>query len=96
MVQDPNMARYVAAINPDASVPGRTKVQGDMKTLSDKNLSRIREALGTAHRVSVTTDIWSSKLSTDSYIGVTAHFINTVTRKRQWLKISKSGLDGSI
>ena len=89
MVQDPNMERYVKVLNPDANVPGRTKVQKEMKKLSDKNLSKIREALGTARRVSVTTDIWSSKLSTDSYLGVTAHFINTVTRKRQWLKISK-------
>ena len=89
MVQDPNMARYVKSLNPDADVPGRTKVQKDMETLSDKNLSKIREALRTARRVSLTTDIWSSKLSTDSYLGVTAHFINTVTRKRQWLKISK-------
>ena len=88
------MARYVAAINPDASVPGRTKVMGDIKSLSDKNLSNIRDALSRARRVSVTTDIWSSQLSTDSYIGVTVHFINTVTRKRQWLKISKSGEDG--
>ena len=39
--------------------------------------------------LSKTTDIWSSKLSADSYIGVTAHFINKKEGKRQWLKISK-------
>lgn len=42
MVQDPNMARYVKAINPDADVPGRTKVQKDMETLSGKNLSKFQ------------------------------------------------------
>ena len=88
-VQDPNMGRYVASLNPHASLPSRWKLQGLIKTLSDKNLLKIREALSTARQVSVTTDIWSSKLSTDSYIGVTCHFINPQTKRRQWLTISK-------
>ena len=82
------MARYVATINPDAIFPGRTKVMGDIKSLSNKDLSKIREALSRARQVSMTTDICSSKLSMDSYIGVNVHFINTFTRKQQWLEIS--------
>lgn len=50
--------------------------------MSDKIVIKIKE-------VSVTTDIWSSQLSTDSYLGITAHFINTKTRMRQSLTISK-------
>ena len=88
-VQDPNMERYVASLNPHASLPSRGKLQSLIKSVADKNICKIREALCTARRVSVTTDIWSSKLSADSYIGVTVHIINTHTKKRQWLKISK-------
>ena len=88
-VQDPNMLRYVKSLNPDATVPDRRKLTDGIATLCDKNIATIREALSNARRVNITTDIWSSKLSADSYIGVTAHFINQKERKRQWLKISK-------
>ena len=88
-VQDPNMLRYVKSLNPDATVPDRRQLTAGIATLGDKNILLIREALSTARRVNITTDIWSSKLSADSYLGITAHFINTQEKKRQWLKISK-------
>ena len=88
-VSDPNMARFVSSLNPQATIPSRWKLQGLIKTLAEKNLMKIRDALKTSRRVSATTDIWSSKLSADSYIGVTVHFVNSQTKKRQWLKISK-------
>ena len=59
--------------------------------MSDKIVIKIKEALLTARQVSVTTDIWSSQLSTDSYLGITAHFVNTKTRMRQSLTICKWG-----
>ena len=88
-VQDPNMLRYVQSLNPDATVPDRRQLTAGIATLCDKNREMIKEALSNASRVNITTDIWSSKLSADSYIGVTAHFINKKEKKRQWLKISK-------
>ena len=88
-VEDTNMQRYVKSLNPEATVPDRRKLTSGIATLCDKNIAMIREALSTARRVTITTDIWSSKLSADSYIGITAHFINQKERKRQWLKISK-------
>ena len=93
-VQDPNMLRYVKSLNPDATVPDRRQLTAGIATLGDKNILLIREALSTARRVNITTDIWSSKLSADSYIGVTAHFINNQERRRQWLKISRWFLRG--
>ena len=93
-VEDPNLARYVKSLNPDATVPGRKKLQKMINNISDKFVSQIREALLTARRVAATTDIWSSQLSSDSFIGVTVHFINGKTGKRMWLKISKCVLRG--
>ena len=59
--------------------------------MAEKVGLKIREALLTSRRVAVTTDIWSAHLSTDAYLGVTAHFIKSETKKRQSLKISKFG-----
>ena len=83
------MLRYVQSLNPDATLPDRRQLTAGIATLCDKNIEMIKEALGNASRVNITTDIWSYKLSADSYIGVTAHFINKKEGKLQWLKISK-------
>ena len=45
------------------------------------------DAMSKARKVSVTTDIWSSKCSTDSFIGITAHIFNPVTKKREVYRI---------
>jgi hypothetical protein len=45
------------------------------------------DAMGKARKVSVTTDIWSSKCSTDSFIGITAHMVNPVSKKREVYRI---------
>ena len=56
------MARYVKAINPDADVPWRTKVQKDMEKLSGKNLSKFQSIfwvaayLSPVYRVLLTSD----------------------------------------
>ena len=104
-VEDPNMEKYVKTLNPEvltnkllfifypppaqASLPSRWTLQRQVRSVYDKMNLKIKEALLTARHVSATTDIWSSQGSTESYIGITAHFINTVTRKRQCLKISR-------
>ena len=49
--------------------------------------SKIIAALEKARRVSITTDIWSSKCSTDSFIGITAHMVNPSTRKREVYRV---------
>ena len=72
-----------------ATLPSRQTLQRQILTVAEKITLKMKEALLTARRVSVTTDIWSAHLSTDSFIGVTVHIINGDTRKRQCLKISK-------
>ena len=69
------------AINPDADVPGRTKVQKDMKTLSGKNLSKFQSIfwvaayLSPVYRVLQTSDTEKMKevkkfLKSKSVIGL--------------------------
>ena len=44
---------------------------------------RIKSALTQSRQVSVTTDIWSSKGCLNSYLGITTHSFNPVTRKKE-------------
>lgn len=55
--------------------------------MSNEVKKRIIAALEKARRVSITTDIWSSKCSTDSFIGITTHMVNPSTHKREVYRI---------
>ena len=49
---------------------------------------KITEALGQARKVSVTTDIWSSKGCINSFLGITTHSYNPSTRKKENYRVS--------
>ena len=49
---------------------------------------RIKSALTQSRQVSVTTDIWSSKGCLNSYLGITTHSFNPVTRKKENYRVS--------
>ena len=53
-------------------------------------VERLRANLSMARRITITCDIWSSKLKGTIYFGLTAHFINGSTRKRQNLRLCKT------
>lgn len=50
-------------------------------------MARIKKDLQTARKVHATTDIWSSKLGVNSYLGLTVHFVNSQEKRRQSLRI---------
>ena len=60
-----------------------------IENTSDKLLEQMKQSLRNARRVAVTCDAWSGKNSTNSYLGVTAHFQDSVTKERKSLKIGK-------
>ena len=49
----------------------------------------MKKMMKDARRVMCTTDIWSNKLSVDSFLGVTCHFVSAKTHKRHTFKICK-------
>jgi hypothetical protein len=55
--------------------------------MAEKVKQKMIDAMRLARKVSVTTDIWSSKCSSDSFIGITAHMVNPVTKKREVYRI---------
>ena len=58
--------------------------------MADKLMTKMKTDLCTARRVTTTTDIWSAKLGINSFLGLTAHFVNSKERRRQSLKIGSS------
>ncbi len=52
--------------------------------------AKIRDNLRTARRVNTTTDIWAQKLSIHSYLGLTAHYVNTKEKRRQSIRLGLS------
>lgn len=68
-------------------MPNDRKLSSDTGEVTRILMDRIRLDLRAARRVHITTDIWSSKLGVDSYLGITVHFVNTKEKRRQSLRI---------
>ena len=68
-------------------MPCDKKLASDTREVAGMLRAKIRDNLRTARRVNTTTDIWAQKLSIHSYIGVTAHFINTQQKRRESVRL---------
>jgi hypothetical protein len=88
VVEDREFRAFVKELNPDAKVPGRSKVMKDIGRLSKEVTVKIRNAIKDARRVSFTVDIWSSAKCKNSYIGVTIHMFNFRSGKRERYRIA--------
>ena len=84
-----NIQNHIAIIfyHFQAKAPGRTKLRRLINKMAAEVMDRIIIALVKSRRVSITTDIWSSKLSVNSYIGITCHMVNPSTRKREVYRV---------
>ena len=68
-----------------AKAPSRKKLRTLINKLALEVLQKMKTALSQTRKVSVTTDIWSSKGCQNSYLGITTH---SVTRKKENYRIS--------
>ena len=71
-----------------AKVPSRWRLKRAVKALKKDVIVKMKDALKHGRRVSSTVDIWSSRKCKDSYLGVTCHFLNMKTRKRENYRLS--------
>ena len=71
-----------------AKAPSRKKLRTLINKLALEVSQKMKTALSQTRKVSVTTDIWSSKGCQNSYLGITAHSFNPVTRKKENYRIS--------
>lgn len=70
-----------------ARAPGRSRLTRTLKKIAAEVVEKISDSLCQARRVAITTDIWTTDKCVDSYIGLTAHFVNRKTRKREVYRI---------
>ena len=68
-------------------VPSSKKVTDIIGTTAEKALKHIKVCLQNCRQITITTDLWSTKCSNQSFIGVTSHAFNAMTRKRQSFKL---------
>ena len=70
-----------------AVLPNTKKVRRIMYENADKVVDQIKEAFSHSRKVALTCDIWSNKLITNSFLGVTAHLFNQNVKRRQAFRI---------
>ncbi|XP_062403782.1 E3 SUMO-protein ligase ZBED1-like [Sardina pilchardus] len=79
VVEDRGFKAFTKALNPSYSLPGRkTLSQVLVPQLYQRCHDHVRERVGHAAAVSLTTDCWTSR-STQSFMSVTCHFLEDFT-----------------
>ena len=94
-VEDPNMLLWLRSYDSQATLPSRFKLTKLVGEITCDVISLIKKSLSASHRVSVTTDIWTSQCSTNSFIGVTVHFVNPEKCQREYYRICCREFSGS-
>lgn len=76
MVEDRGFNDFVKALNPSYEIPNRHTISKSLiPARYEELLLKCRSLVAKARKVCVTTDCWTS-VNTESFIGVTAHFID--------------------
>ena len=74
-VEGAGFCHFMSVVEPHYVVPSRKHISGVLRCLYDEVKERVVVGeLDTATVVTLTTDFWTSA-ATDSYLGITAHFI---------------------
>ena len=58
-------------------------------TTAEKIIAQIKLCLSHSRQITIRTDLWSTRCSNESFIGVTSHSYNPKMRKRQSFKLCK-------
>ena len=88
VVSAPCFKKLVSDLNPHARTPGPDKTRKEINQLWDRVRGALKNAIEIARKVQVTTDIWTSKNLVASYLGLTIHFFNPKTRRRNAFTIA--------
>lgn len=77
IVEDEGFRLFVTALNPSYEIPNRHSISKSLiPARYEECVLQCREILANCKSVCITTDCWSS-INTESFIGVTAHFISS-------------------
>ena len=84
----PAFKKLVFDLNPHVLVPEQSKVKKDINDLWEKVRDALEEGIRVARKIALTTDIWSSKNMKHSYLGITIHYFNPISKVRAANKIA--------
>jgi len=77
VVEDGGFRDFVTALDPSFTIPTRQMLAKDMLTANYKDaVDKVKALLAQTEAVCLTTDAWTS-ICTESYIAVTAHYVNS-------------------
>ena len=88
IVSAPYFKKLIQDLNPHAKVPERKMMRKEINKVWEELREALKNALDVARKISLTTDIWTSKNMVASYLGITVHFFNPKTRCRAAHKIA--------
>ena len=88
IVSNQAFKEFIAELNTSAQVPAKDKMRKEVNLIWNDVREAIGKALKAARRVSITTDVWTTKGCTTSFLGVTVHFYNSETKCRGSNKIA--------
>ena len=72
---------FLGYLNPKFKVPSRRTLSRDIKKLGEETKVRMESLLDSVSYVATTADSWSSH--NRSFLGMTVHWINSVSLKRE-------------
>lgn len=76
IVEDNGFKNFVSTLNPSYKLPDRKTISGSLIPAAyEECLAYVQQRITNAKSVCITTDCWSSSVQ-DSYIAITAHFID--------------------
>ncbi|OQV24208.1 hypothetical protein BV898_02155 [Hypsibius exemplaris] len=74
VVRQPDFHNLMRTLNPRTPLPGYTAVASQIKIIHSKLANAMTEKLFNARRVSFTTDVWTKRGMTASFLGLTDRF----------------------
>ena len=84
----PAFKKLIHDLNPHIVVPEQTKLKKEMNEMWEKVCDAIEEGIRVARKIALTTDVWTSKNMQHSYLGVTVHYFNPISRLRSANKVA--------
>ena len=82
-------------MDPAVQISSRTKISSDLSKVWVDMKERIEKSVSRARRVAITGDLWTSKGLRHSFLGVTAHFVDPETKKRERYRIACHLFEGA-
>jgi hypothetical protein len=81
LTDSPNLRKFMNYVRPDFSVPSRRKLTRDIAQLGEEAKSTLSDLLSKVSYVATTADSWSAH--NRSFLGMTVHWINVASLKRE-------------